>query len=204
MDLYVTGVSHFDPLAKGRLSEYLAHLKRLHETPPVFVGVEFDECHFRQFAAQRGEFRKLLVEVDPALSKVELDIYAESLAYEGDAHVATFPTAKTLWLDEGRIVEQDDIDTYARRRVKTYLQLTNRKLAGALSELSRQFVAAQDQDLDLRRSKKFADKVCGNIGESGTWALTITGGNHANPDIAGSMANLLVAAGLRPIFRILY
>jgi len=198
VNFYLFGISHFDPLGRGRL---IGALKRLHEVkkePPIFVAVEYDSGHFERIKCQRPSFRQALGVKDPRLSVRDLDIYANSLVYEGDAHLEVFPDARTVWLDQGRIVHDESmIDGYADDRLAMYLRIAQNKLAGSsIERLSKHFLSQPDSDIDLERSKRFAKILRSEIdGKEDVWAAVVVGRGHTNSKTQGSMAEILAKAG---------
>jgi len=195
--IFMVGVNHFDPLGRADLLARLNALAASHPDPPAFVALEFDRHHFSDLVAQRPYFRKVLQGASPDLGDGELDVLVSSLAYEGDTHREVFPTAPVLWLDEGRVLSDGDLRDYADQRARMYIGHAGGSLHGASDKISRSIKTIAGTDINRGRSQAFAARIEQQLHDpKGTWAVVITGESHASASVAGSMRQLLQAAGV--------
>jgi hypothetical protein len=196
MKLFLVGINHFDPLCRVKLSKWLQDVSKINSTPPSFIAVEWDENHFNLIKAQRKRFGELLKLESPDLSNDELEIFKNSLAYEGDTHIEIYPSVPIVWLDEGRVVNKEKIECYAEGRLNIYKGHSRGQIKGSLQQISDSLKQSQQAEIDLERSKIFAERIIAQITESNIdWAISITGQEHTNEEIPGSMRSLIKKAG---------
>jgi hypothetical protein len=199
MVVVMVGVNHFDPLGRTDLLARLRALASHHSNPPAFVAVEYDQHHFRSISGQRDRFRSLIETKCDGLTTAELDAYANSLVYDGDSHHEIFPDVPVLWLDQGRKCSESDLEKYPECRLTMYLRRSGGELR-CVEKLSCAIkAAASTTDTSTQfwtdRNKTFATRICDRIRElNGSWAIAITGEEHASNSMSGSMRQLLEAA----------
>ena len=199
MKLYMAGVNHFDPLCRSKLVKWLQQLSETHDKWPAFVAVEYDRNQFEQIKKQRKRFRRLIQKEWPSLTSEQLDILENSLAYEGDTHFDVFPDVEILWLDTGRQISDSSVlDKYAEDRLAMYKQYSPGETALNINKLSERIRnVANPEDINLNRSKRFADLIHKEISKNdGKWAMVIVGFSHTRKDIQGTMRCLLEDNGL--------
>ena len=199
MRLHIAGVNHFDPLCRPKLVKWLQQLSEIHDKWPAFVAVEYDKNLFEQAKKQRKRFQQLLQNEWPSLTSEQLNILQNSLVYEGDTHLEVFPDVEILWLDTGRQVsDSSEWDKYAEKRLATYKQCSFGEATLSINQLSERIRNAEDpEDINLNRSKRFADLIRKGISKSrGKWTIVIVGFNHTRKDIQGTMRCLLEDNGL--------
>lgn len=193
--VHVVGINHFDPLIPPRLSSHLQALAQEHSSPPAFVGVEYAKKVFLEIKAQRPRFRELLRNTWPEMTSKDLEILADSLAYEGDRHLAIFPDSPTLWLEIVRGVLPGTIENYAENRLAMYRERGGSDPSPA--RISQEIQRIAMDNFDLNRSATFAQTVLNGIRDlHGTWAITVTGSGHTRANRPGSMCQLLEASGV--------
>lgn len=201
MDVFMVGVNHLDPLGRTDLLARLRALASRHSNPPAFVAVEYDQHHFRSIVCQRDRFRSLIETKCGGLTTAELDAYANSLAYDGDSHHDIFPDVPVLWLDEDRKCSNSDLAEYPELRLAIYLRRSGNDLR-CVEKLSCAIKAVPTQTNTStpfwkERNETFARRICDRIREiNGSWAIAITGKEHACNSVSGSMCQLLEAAGV--------
>lgn len=178
---------------------FIEQLARSNVDSPAFVAVEWDETLFNQVKRQRHGFRETIRTKWPQASKELLDILRDSLGFEGDSHLAQFPSAEILWLDAGR---DETVESYSADRLLMY----ERFLGGvplpsdsseALSLLSNVAInrASHGTITPTSRDKTFAESIARRIAyQQGNWALIIVGALHAS-NHSGSMIDLLQTQG---------
>lgn len=121
MRLKIAGIVHNDVLGRERLLKWLQETKTTEKSPPAFIAVEYDQEIFRRIQAQRPVFRRLAAEAWPGAPSSVLKAIEESLVYEGDLHETVFPGIETVWLDQGRTVNDPTcISQYAQDRINIY------------------------------------------------------------------------------------
>lgn len=121
MRLKIAGIVHNDVLGRERLLKWLQEAKTTEESPPAFIAVEYDEEIFRQIRVQRPVLRRLAAEAWSGAPSSVLKAIEESLVYEGDLHETVFPGIGTVWLDQGRTVNDPTcISQYAQDRINIY------------------------------------------------------------------------------------
>ena len=137
------------------------------------------------------------------MSESLLETLTLSLAYEGDTHTAYYPEADTLWLDEGRKVDRDDVENYAGHRLDVYKRFLNAVPEGTndgsillrMREAAIQEAGPIPQQGDAR-DEKFSARVLQTIKKSKCdWAIVVVGKNHAG-DFKGSIRRILEQSGI--------
>src|SRR3990172_3975460 len=125
MILHVAGVAHADPTGPVRLQRWLNRLRSQQKSPPAFVAVEWDQQIFERVRVQRRTIASLAKARWPQATPEFIAALSAALAYEGDAHLHVFPSALTLWLDEGRKPDSEsDIAEFAVLRMRLYERAT--------------------------------------------------------------------------------
>lgn len=202
MNLHIAGITHFNPLHRGRLEDWF-HEKRLAGLgEPLFIATEWDQAMFARLQNQRSEFRELLQAEWPGVSEHLLKTLTLSLAYEGDAHLSEYPDAALLWLDDGRIPDEGDLENYLPDRLALYREYVDGADVGNeaafLEALSRNAErrAAAAGFVPGRRDSVFAHRILGRI-EVGAerWAAVIVGKFHGS-EVPGSMRMQLQQHGV--------
>lgn len=202
MTLYLVGINHFDPSCRLKLCDWFCQCIEKGLRTPCFVAVEWDPEVFEQVRSQRKKFRELLREQWPSMSETLLETLTLSLAYEGDTHTAYYPEAGTLWLDESREVDTDEVNNYGRDRFNMYKRFLNAVPAGSddgsilqgMREAAIQEAAPMPQQGNAR-DEKFATHIIQRIEKNECdWAIVVVGKNHAG-DFKGSMRRLLEEKG---------
>ena len=199
MKLYIAGVNHLDPLCRPKLVKWLQRLSETYDKRPAFVAVEYDKNLFEKAKKQRKRFRQLVQNEWPSLTSEQLNILENFLAYEGDTHLEVFPDVKILWLDTGRQVSDSSVwDKYAEDRLAMYEQYSFGETTLNINKLSERIRnVANPEDINLNRSKRFADLIHKGISKNdGKWAIVIVGFSHTRKDIQGTMRCLLEDNGL--------
>lgn len=119
--IHIAGVTHPDPLGRIRLRDWLTQLKIQLHAPPNYVAVEWDEEIFRDVKSQRLKLRKLVKAEWPNAPKEFVDDLVLAMGYDADSHIDIFPEAATLWLDNGRTVDDPTVITnYSEDRMSSY------------------------------------------------------------------------------------
>lgn len=203
MRLRIVGIVHNDLMGRKRLLKWLREMKDLEEVPPVFIAVEYDENIFGQIRAQRSMLMRLAKETWPSSSKSVLKEIEDSLGYEGDLHEDVFPGIETVWLDQGRTLEDTTIlSQYARDRLNIYKSFVHAEQK-SLSNASLQTMSATAWERGStpqlggsERDAKFTRVILGRLqNESRDWAIVIVGSSHAS-EVEGSMVSLLKGKGI--------
>lgn len=203
MHLMIAALVHFDVCGRDRLAEWLRDARNSNQLTPRFVAVEYDRAVFEKIRAQRSLLRARAAELWPACSLETLDTLAGSLVYDGDCHMSVFPGVETLWLDEGRFLEDPTvIEEYARDRLALYRGyasgLTEDLGVKALHQMSERAWADGPPPIDGgdQRDCIFADRILSvKPGTPDCWGVCIVGANHAS-DVRGSMVSRLRDAGV--------
>ncbi len=201
MRLRVAGVNHNDVLGRDRLLAWLQKVCNEENSHPSFVAVEYNRSHFADIKSQRPLFRKLAAEVWPNSSKQVFDTIQDSLAYEGDLHELIFSGAETVWLDQGRLVDDPTrLSKYACDRLKIYRNfIKSERLALSPEDFSTMSNAAwkhreppQPDDRDFKFAEVLLDRF---IRDQTDWGIAIVGSDHAS-GVDGSMVNRLEGEGV--------
>jgi hypothetical protein len=201
MRLKIAGIQHNDVLGRRRLLSWLHELKSSEAAMPTFVAVEYDETTFGRIRAQRRVMRTLAAEVWSGSSPSVLEVMKDSLVYEGDLHESVFPGTETVWLDEGRTVEDPTVvSQYAVDRLKCYKSLVSsgqKTLSeGDLLGMSRMawenVSALSPNERDAKFARVLLDR-CQTIDQG--WAIVVVGANHAS-EVQGSMVTQLRRNGI--------
>jgi len=198
MRLRIAGIVHNDLMGRKRLLKWLREMRDFEEVPPVFVAVEYDESIFGKIRAQRSVLRRLAAEAWQGSSQSVLKAIQDSLGYEGDLHEGVFPGIKTVWLDQGRTVEDPTIlSQYARDRLNIYKSFVPReqKVLSNATLLAMSGTAwergSTPRPGGSDRDAKFARVIIDRLqSESRGWAIVIVGSNHAS-EVEGSMVSRL-------------
>lgn len=197
--LRIAGINHKDPAMRQRLIEWLARCSTRFGQPD-FVAVEWDMDVFESVKAKREEFRCLLRNEWPNFSESVLDTLMLSLGYEGDAHVAIYPTADTLWLDQGRKdYPRNFVAKCAAWRFRDYKKFLDARPGGSddsailcrISEGASVVAAPQYGTRDRKWAELIAQATAQGINN---WAIAIVGNDHAVDD-DGSMRRILEETG---------
>ena len=193
--VFLAGVNHFDPLGLERLVERLGRLAGS-GVRPQFIAVEYDAQHFSKIVnEQRSKFRRLLLQEWPDLDDAELDLLERSLCYDGDAHRAVFPEAEVVWLDQGREVPPDVLETLAGDTVAMYRNCWRSGLHGRIHELSAAVTAQEECRSADQRDRAFAKKLLEAL-DRHRIGLAIVGRGHVDLGLQDSMAHRLSRHGV--------
>jgi hypothetical protein len=206
MRMRIAGVHHNDVFGRRRLQEWLQGLKNLEKNPPSFVAVEYDENIFRIIQKQRTKFQALAAKGWPGSSQSVLKTIGNSLVYEGDLHESIFPCIETIWLDQGREIDDPTIlSQYASDRLniyKTYVKNCNLGEPKALLNATLEIMSTaawksfSEPLSSSERDYKFASIIVNRLqNQRSIWAIIIVGVNHAS-NVEGSMVNLLNNEGI--------
>ena len=113
--ILIGGVHEFFS-CRDKLISVLAGLSKM-DRPPEFVAVEYGESFFNEHIAPQRSIEALekrptcyQTAIKSVLSKKEMEIGAEYVAYDGVCHKKFFPEAPTVWLDDKRPVEDWHIE----------------------------------------------------------------------------------------------
>ena len=202
MVLYIAGVNHFDPMCRGKLSQWLKNLSNSNKGLPCFLAAEWSEDYFLKVKSQRKNFRQILQKEWPHLSSEALDVLELSLGYEADTHIKIFPDVELLWLDKGRWINPDSIKKYAKKRLtvlKSCLQndILPKDSLKALEKISKS-IRQREKPFSFGngRDKKYARLIIKRIEKCRSdWAIVIVGEYHASED-RQSMRSILENQGL--------
>lgn len=198
MLLRIAGINHLDVLGREKLQQWLAN--HVGEQPaPIFVATEWDQAIFEQVRGQRGRFRQSAAGRWPQFSDDMLNTIELSLGYEGDSHLSKYPNLSVLWLDQGREIDQDDVDRFADDRLARYAELVGNNVDHANE---RQLLVTMSRLADERfpgeggvgkRDRVFADRIV-NQAQGNVWAFAVVGKRHA-ANVDGSMRRLVEQRG---------
>ena len=85
------------------------------------------------------------------------------------------------------------IDRYAEDRLAMYKQYSFGETTLSINQLSERIRSvANPEDINLNRSKRFADLIRKRVSKNkGKWAIVIAGCTHTRKDIQGTMQSLL-------------
>ncbi len=200
MKVYIAGVSHFDPLCRGRLRQWLQFLSESNRSvsSPSFLATEWDSSLFAQVKKQRPAFAKQIQNEWKGIRPDVLKTLELSLGYEADSHLDVFPDVEMLWLDEGR--DYDDIADYAEQRLHIYkrflggssLQKDCGNVLALLGDAAER--GSQGSTNGDERDQKFASLILQRLVDDGDkWAIAVVGANHAN-DYPQTMRRLFTIA----------
>jgi hypothetical protein len=198
MMLHIAAIHHFDPLCRGRLRSWLKSLRLKNADLPAFIAVEWAHETFDQVRQQRLQFRALIRQQWPNTTSETLQTVMDSLGFEADTHQEIFPAAETLWLDQGRSV--DEISMFARyaetrfRVYKSYVSMDTTELnEQTLAEMSRIAWSRLNPPIEggTNRDSIFTKIILQNIRSTQlAWATAVVGANHASNE-RGYMRHLL-------------
>jgi hypothetical protein len=201
MKLKVAGVDHNDLLGRDRLLNWFYKIKQSEKNLPLFVAVEYDEGIFHRIRSQRPILRALAAQVWPGSPGSILEVVQDSLVYEGDLHKTVFPEVETLWLDQGRMVDDPTIiSNYAHDRLNIYKSFVPRE-ATALTDdtLLTMSARAWKRAVPPRasdRDEKLACVILDRLREqTAAWAIAVVGFSHA-AEIEDSMVLRLRSRGI--------
>lgn len=199
MKLVIIGVSHFDPLCRGKLKAELLRLRHTSITPPAFVAVEWDEKLFREVFSQRPVFAEMARSEWPEEQAETLKVLALSVGFEGDTHSEVFDKVETLWLDEGR---QANVSQYAKQRLKVYKHFLSQDTGSVdLTLLTKLSHVAKLAEQPLKegtvRDVTWSGLLLQRSSKGGAdWGVVIVGASHAT-DIPDGLRTRLEEAGQR-------
>ena len=198
MKLLIAGIIHCDVLGHRRLIEWLKQKSAIESGAPEFVAVEWDKDMFSLIKAQRNLVGELARKEWPTAPNSFVHVIQQSLGYEGDTHKEVLPSVETVWLDNGRIVDnatkvsqyyRDRMDIYKDFARNTFLDFSENML------LNMSLQAWQTSEPPVTegtpRDIIFSDKIMSQIKHAKSdWAIVIVGANHASLS-PGCMASLL-------------
>lgn len=203
MKIWIAGMNHNDILGPHRLTNWIEHVKENEDSLPNFVGVESSQNIFSQIKMQRPLMKRFVQEIWPETNQEIQALFENSLLFEVDLHVNFFPTVKTIWMDQGRIVNDPTIiSNYAKERMNIYRSFIpdcNKKLkivdVEKMSKVS-WAQANQTQSGGTNRDAMFAETILKQMNEAQSgWAIVIVGARHASRS-PGTMLTRLIDAGI--------
>lgn len=197
---------------KDKLISILAGLSKM-DRPPKFVAVEYGESFFKEHILpqrstnaleKRPEYYQRTIK--SVLSKKEMEIGAEYVAYDGVCHKDFFPEVPTVWLDDKRPVEDGHIQAansmlYNRlasiaafkRKTHNFLKLSYNALFEAIkkTELGTAKSLPPNPERELLWIKELEPHLTEDSEEYG---IAIVGAAHTK-DEEGLLHNLLKKRG---------
>jgi len=210
MKIFIAGIVHFDVLGRYRLSKWINEVSEKMGNLPEFVAVEWDKEVFKQIYSQRILIRNYAKSEWPAAPPKFIDIIESSMGFEGDTHKLFSPNIETLWMDQGRPIEDMSIITeYAMDRFniyrkyfpdgsfdfgpKTLLHMSKKAWARA----------SPDTAVGSPRDAIFFEVILSRLNRLiSDWAIVIVGASHARKN-EGFLAKRLMDEGLSCYSKIL-
>jgi hypothetical protein len=202
--IWIAGINHNDILGPRRLFQWLEHVKASHDRLPEFVAVEFGQEYFPSIKSQRPLMRKLATETWPD-SPVEIQIlFEEALLFEVDLHTKLFPTVETIWMDQGRVIDDPTIiSDYAKDRMNIYRSL----LPGATKKIELRDIESmcmvawdrgnQPKTGGTERDANFANAILSRAAEfTNGWGIVIVGSSHTS-QLPGTMTSRIIGGGIQ-------
>lgn len=188
MKLLIAGITHFDVLGHRRLIEWLKQKSAIESGAPEFVAVEWDKDMFSLIKAQRNLIGELAREEWPTAPNSFVQVIQQSLGYEGDTHKEVLPSVETVWLDNGKIVDDETkVSQYYRDRMNIYKGFARNTCLdfseNMLINMSLKAWQASEPPLTegTQRDIIFSDKIMSQIKHAKSdWAIVIVGANHAS------------------------
>jgi hypothetical protein len=199
MELFVAGIIHYDPLGRRRLRQWLSELLSQHNEPPSFVAVEWDSGHFGKIVAQRSRLADLVRAHWTAATEEFIQGLADAAGYEGDSHIPLLSDVETVWLDEGRVVREEDIEEFAELRFAKYRALAkgldrfDAKALEYMSNIAWKAAEPRNEDPDPR-DDIFAGRLFAKL--NNRCGIAIMGVNHTTDSPPGSAVDLLMHSGI--------
>lgn len=203
MKIGVAGINHNDILGPQRLMQWIEHVKANEDSLPEFVAVEFSQEHFSCIKLQRPLMRKFVLEAWPETTPEIQVLFEKSLLFEVDLHKKFFPTVETIWMDQGRVVDDPTkISDYAKDRMNIYLSfLPDCRQKIGIVDIKRMCEVAWDSGSQPKpggteRDVKFAKIILQRAkGVQNGWGIIIVGASHASP-LPGTMLSRIIDAGI--------
>jgi hypothetical protein len=201
IQLFVAGVIHQDPLGRPRVQHWLRELLLRERRPPTFVAVEWDKDDLARIVSQRPHLAELAKAQWPNATEEFIDGLADAAGYEGDSHATILPSAETLWLDEGRKPDEEEIERFTEFRMVKYKALAVGLEKFDFEGLKYMSAAAWNNVLPrvegtTPRDEKFATRLYTAFGiTTSNWAIAILGADHT-ADSPGSAIDLLIHIGI--------
>ncbi len=202
MKLLIASIIHFDVLGHRRLIEWLKQKSAIESGAPEFVAVEWDKDMFSLIKAQRNLVGELARKEWPTAPNSFVHVIQQSLGYEGDTHKEVLPSVETVWLDNGKIVDNETkVSQYYRDRMKIYedftrntcLDFSDNMLMNMSLEAWR--YAEPPATEGTQRDIAFSNIIMSQIEHvTSDWAIVIVGANHASLS-SGSMVSYLSEQG---------
>lgn len=203
MKLLIAGITHFDVLGHRRLLEWLKQKLVIESVNPDFIAVEWDKNIYCLIKSQRKLIGELARKEWPTAPDSFVQVIQRSLGYEGDTHEEVFPSVETIWLDNGRKVDDGTIwSQYARDRMNIYKGFTQNTCLdfseNMLLNMSLKSWSACNppEPGGTDRDIIFSDKIMSQIEHANSgWAIVIVGANHASL-FPGCMTSRLSEQGI--------
>ncbi len=202
MRVHIAGIAHSDPLGRDRLEDWLKSLRSSRQNYPEFIAVEWDRDHLGRVVAQRPLLRQLAEHEWPGGDEAFYSHLELACGFEGDTHSSVFPEAETLWLDEGRLLDDPtELSDFAHFRMNQYRNyICGLEPPYSLSTLHVMSERVWSQILPppqnrYEREKRFADRMISRLSSySSDWCICIVGVHHSSTD-PQSMRSLIEASG---------
>jgi hypothetical protein len=201
MIIHLLGIHHNDPLSRVVCEQQLRRLSQEHTGGPTFVATEWDHGHFIEVKAQRPQLRQLFHARWPEATGELLDQIERTPGFEADAHESVFPTARMIWLDEGRSGVSENVLRFARYCMTLYQEIIGSRLHpdadATLRVLSRElWRRTEGKEGSYDRDREWIIKLRSvTEEEKGTWGIAIVGDAHLREESPHSFISLLRAEG---------
>jgi len=188
MKLLIAGINHFDILGHRRLIEWLKQKSAIESGAPEFVAVEWDKDIFSLIKAQRNLIVELAHEEWPTAPNSFFQVIQQSLGYDGDTHKEVLPSVETVWLDNGKIVDDETkVSQFYRDRMNIYKGFARNTCLdfseNMLINMSLQAWQTSEPPVTggTHRDIIFSDRIMSQIKHAKSdWAIVIVGANHAS------------------------
>jgi hypothetical protein len=201
VDIEIAGICHPDPLGRRNLIAWLRSVSSRRVDSPLFVAVEWDSSIFEQVKSQRRLLGELIREEWPKADSRFVSTLVEAMAFEGDAHTEVFPSTRTVWLDQGRDVnDPTQVSQFAQDRLRTYRSMLARSPEGDWAARLQEMSEAAWRSVNCSnpssiRDPEFVRAICSEAAPRDVaWAIAVVGVCHARQGL-GYLRDLLDEKG---------
>jgi hypothetical protein len=200
MKLQIAGIVHQDPLGRRRLNTWIDRAFSLSDQAPAFIAVEWDKRMLASVLAERSRLEELARETWPTAPASFLAELVAAVAYEGEVPISSHPNVDVLYLDEGRVLDDETVLTqFALDRMRNYRHMFDESLDSfgqeqleAMSRYSWQVTVCDNPNTrDHEFAKRIGEAYPADILE---WGVVVVGACHALLD-QGYMAHQLDELG---------
>lgn len=197
MELLIAGIEHSDPLGRTALADWIKWRRASQGSEPAFVAVEWDPEHFAIVRDQRPKLVDLARNVWPEAPMDFLLTLSRAMGFEADTHTTLLPDVPSVWLEEGRHVDDRTVLTmYAEDRLSNYRTMFSSRLNSFGLDQLEWMCEYVWKSIDCNkpptpRDKQFADTVLSHTSpQLDGWAILVVGVCHSRPGY-GFMRDML-------------